>query len=767
LFAALPVPGDNPVGKAARNALISRLKGAIPGEHTQPWPQSSGPSFLTIFYPSWSPDPNIGTVTPTTGLDDNWWRTFSVVAVCQAMSYITSDIRPQLKQPDIDNGVNATNATLRAVLNPFYRQLLTTISQSPASVPFAQIGSGNLPQAAQLYQGYLSNPAWIVAKNAQAASGQWTNQVWELYHHWIKLWALGLTTAQIDTLIGQLTASGLPVPAQVGPGAWATFLPWLTPGAVNYLDLGEATPGILQRICTGYMGGVSCMNEENCYEFTANSQPGTGWRQLPSGSCFLAGTKVLMGDDSLKNIEAVVVNDVVKTRTGTAQVLAPTVLSHMGEQTYSLNALGFQFTRTHPFMTMHGADGTPGPQMACVSPIALMNTCPSLGALGIAPLVAGCPALAGFANGAVQPVVVASLEEYPVTPGSIDIYDLVVSFDAEGLSEYIVGDGTSMFVVTSETPRFGVAPAAATVLLSMVNTAWPAVESAMADVTPDRWVDVLYQGVFASATSLVAQAIAQVQASATAPAPTAPGATLETDIAAHAAGTVGSLMLSAPSNDGPPIFDGAKGAFFAAVLAIFGEEVDDALNVAWRVFTPVDDSDAELLAVTALSYELIATSDVVPQGQLNVSVALSVGGAVTSQADGQVPLAYASQIGTVAYVDAWRPVSDVDWLLTISFAPQSGGAPLFSASMPLPPGIDDGYRLFNLALSDASGNLVGQTSIDARPLTTMVMATELEAQQGWGPEQNDAFAASLATVAAQLLAQTFPVAVAPYLHPSN
>ena len=43
LAAALPLQNGD-FSSTARNALVSRLKGATPGSHTQPWPRSSGPS---------------------------------------------------------------------------------------------------------------------------------------------------------------------------------------------------------------------------------------------------------------------------------------------------------------------------------------------------------------------------------------------------------------------------------------------------------------------------------------------------------------------------------------------------------------------------------------------------------------------------------------------------------------------------------------------------------------------------------------------------
>ena len=769
LFAALPAAGDNPVGTAARSALLSRLEGATPGEHSQPWPQSSGPSFLSIFFPNWTADPNLGAVTPATGLDDGWWSGFAVVALCQAMSYVTTDLRPQMLQPSIDNQVAALNAALQPKLNGLYATLLTTIQASPASTPFSQIPPAQYSQAAQIYSGLLQNPAWIVAKAGQEASGQWTDQVWELLHHWIKLSALGMASTDIDTLIGTLVAASLPVPASVGAGAWESFAPWMTPAALTWQDLGDASPGILAQVCTSVPGSEfpSCMNEENSFEFTANSQPGNQWRQAPGGSCFLPGTRILMADGSTKAIEAVTQGDAVKTRSGTAKVLATVSLTHASDRVYGLNGTGFRFTRTHPFLTMNEVGNGSGPRLACADPVALMNTVPCLSAFGLAGLGAGCVPLAGFGLEGVRPVAVTSLDVHPLPAGGTAIHDLIVDFDADGFSEYIAGDGTAMFAVSAEAPRFGIAPAATQVILALMEAGWPVVRSALAGVSADRWADVLYRGLFALSTTLLPDAIRSVQAAPTTAAQAAAQAAAESDIRGQAAALASSLMV-ASGNGGAAVYDSARGAFLAALMTNFGEEIEDAIALGWRGFPSVSGASPAQMAVSILSAELLGSAALPAAVEIGLEVTLGSGSTAELQRPSPIdPLpapAHGIQIGRVAYFGSWSPRPTAVCPLTVILSAGVGGTPICTGTALLPGAIPGGYRLFNVPLTDGKGGIAGQLSLDVRPLDAGAISKETEAAASWTAAKQTAFAAALATALPPLFTQRFAAAAAPYLH---
>jgi hypothetical protein len=78
-------------------------------------------------------------------------------------------------------------------------------------------------------------------------------------------------------------------------------------------------------------------------------------QQTGGGSCFIAGTKVSMADGTDKNIEDVVVGDMVKGQSGDNKVIAldPTLLADRKLYSFNDNEHYF-FTSEHPFMTEEG-----------------------------------------------------------------------------------------------------------------------------------------------------------------------------------------------------------------------------------------------------------------------------------------------------------------------------------------------------------------------------------------------------------------------------
>jgi len=94
--------------------------------------------------------------------------------------------------------------------------------------------------------------------------------------------------------------------------------------------------------------------------------------RIPSPTCFAAGTKISLGNGDVKNIEDIVVGDVVKGWDSTKSELADgeviaidsshTVWSHseacksLGDEPslYTINDTGIEFTPEHPFLTKEG-----------------------------------------------------------------------------------------------------------------------------------------------------------------------------------------------------------------------------------------------------------------------------------------------------------------------------------------------------------------------------------------------------------------------------
>ena len=122
-------------------------------------------------------------------------------------------------------------------------------------------------------------------------------------------------------------------------------------------------------------GGAAFVKDDRCY---ANANDGFGSLSIysnhpnqnygfysrqhtnsaestSSGSCFIAGTKVLMADGTEKNIEDVVVGDVVKGHNGDNTVIKLDWVTLGDRKLYTFNdSEHYFFTSEHPFMTEEG-----------------------------------------------------------------------------------------------------------------------------------------------------------------------------------------------------------------------------------------------------------------------------------------------------------------------------------------------------------------------------------------------------------------------------
>ncbi|XP_035691095.1 uncharacterized protein LOC118425997 [Branchiostoma floridae] len=386
MFSLLPTPGGNNSGKPARTALVSKLKGSTPGRHTEA--HGKGDTFRKIFFPNYKSAPYEGN-TSLSSLDNKWWSDFSTVVLCQAMYNLTSDLRKQLKKDNINNAVNSKNSELKKHCMSFYAKVF---SQTFAKKAYDSIQ--NKKSAKAEYIAVLTSDAWITAKRTVASEGMWTDAAWELYHHWVKLHLLGASNKEIDGIIKQLKSKELMIPQEVGAGNWTSYTAWMDPSAITWKDIqGDAAKGILKSVMMpsyGPYGRPSSMKEENSFEFTANGQPGSGYRHSPGhhggGSCFTGDTKVLMANGTRLPIRSVEVGDEVFTLQGPRRVAVISTPTRKNRHLYSLNGYSFLFTDTHPFVTASGLDNEidAGAAFTAISPRKLANLVPTLSRLGIA-----------------------------------------------------------------------------------------------------------------------------------------------------------------------------------------------------------------------------------------------------------------------------------------------------------------------------------------------------------------------------------------------
>eukprot|EP01083_Nonionella_stella_P010749 30574_1 len=206
--------------------------------------------------------------------------------------------------------------------------------------------------------------------------------------------------------------------------------------------------------------------EKGCKYCSDGNKDGTydQYCATSGGSCLSSTTQVLMADDSYKQISDIVVGDSVKnplTATGqTVQVISAPLRN--GRKLYSVNGLGFKFTRAHRFF-LYGLNGSVG----AIDKDAVLFYIPSLDETMVEYLNANV-SLARF-NVSLERVGRFDLSEhyFNQTTDSANelLYDLV--FDLTSPSMYVVNGG---IVVSNEWWDFQAYPKSAYVILGMLHS---------------------------------------------------------------------------------------------------------------------------------------------------------------------------------------------------------------------------------------------------------------------------------------------------------
>jgi hypothetical protein len=220
LAEALPPDGDNPIGRAARAILVKRLRAATPGHESR-----GGRTYRAIFFPKYQPDPNESQIEPTTGFKENFWSDFAVATLCQAMFHLTSEIRGQIRLDEATKSVNAANSSLRRKVSRWYAYMARVVDSKIKTALDAFRYEPERQQATDQYIAGLTSDSWINSKLTQEASQNWQNRDWELFHHCIKLVALGAKDDKIDSMMNILK-SKLPVPSYLFAGEWQQHSKW-------------------------------------------------------------------------------------------------------------------------------------------------------------------------------------------------------------------------------------------------------------------------------------------------------------------------------------------------------------------------------------------------------------------------------------------------------------------------------------------------------------------------------------------------------------
>ncbi|MBV9822339.1 MAG: hypothetical protein JO144_08855, partial [Actinobacteria bacterium] len=441
---------DYSAGRRLHALYVNKVQAELPGNYSQLF--GTGPAFRGVFFPGWQPDGLLG-LTGDTGLDNSWWSNFSIAVLCQAIADMGSDIRGQMLTGPINADLGSFNAALRARSARVYANVLAA-TYEPLAALLRQV---NRTTGKQLFHdSLLSN---VINRQLWYQAGMWTSPDWEMFNQYAKYIALGASDAEVDTLIGELIAAGLPVPAVVNQQGWRSYSEELRDKP--NIDLDDirsqcAGPITASTYLPTYGGGMPArMPNGNCYEFTANSQPGTRYRRAPGGCCFTPGTRILNAAGEAVAIRDVKRGDSVLTRDGTATVAYVATPVRGERRLHRLTGGGPVFTGTHPFLNAAPPDVDHAPPtVLAVDPQALAWAVPTLSEDGIGRLAAGSLVLSRAAGSGRAPVVVevAGVEEVTPTGADTYLYDLRLETRTGRRQDFWAGDGETFYLVSPEYP---------------------------------------------------------------------------------------------------------------------------------------------------------------------------------------------------------------------------------------------------------------------------------------------------------------------------
>jgi hypothetical protein len=196
------------------------------------------------------------------GLDRALWNPLGTVAACMAMHVLSKNVRINVDL--LQDELNAYNATLRGQVHKLYKKMLFDYTPF-ASVVYKLREGGSLQAAGKLYCGALTSDSWIDLKKAEAASGSWTERHWELFNHWMKLSAIGVSDTEIEETIETAARHGLPIPDELRARSWRSWTSWLKPN-LGWEDVGWG------------QSEVARIGEDQCRNFIRS------WRPAPKDS---------------------------------------------------------------------------------------------------------------------------------------------------------------------------------------------------------------------------------------------------------------------------------------------------------------------------------------------------------------------------------------------------------------------------------------------------------------------------------------------------
>ena len=750
LAAALPPDGANPIGKTARSWLISHTKTSLPGKFLLPKGRSPTPFVYTFF--SGTSSPYSADVIRETGLAGSFWSDLSIAALCEQMYNIAPNTGPNILIDEVRAKLSSSFQSMKPKVAFWYAFVATKansdIKTALASFPDAE----SKKKAKENYIKGLTSVSWINKKIVQDNTSNWTNRDWELFHHWIKLKALGASQLEIDETITKTISLGLPVPSHLAANNWLSWSNWLV-DPIGGNDVSSANEAILKSIVKWYARIPWFRDEGNSYNFTLKDQPGYIYhKNMLSGSCFSPGTKVVMADGSLKNIEDITKGERIKTRDGSRKVFFKSSPHRNERDLYKIDDLSFSFTESHPFMIYNGGLDGKG-TFAATNPDRLIRQLPSLAQYGIRGLTSKKPpTLTELKNGEIIPFNLNKISKDESQQPEV-LYDLILEIGEDGVSEYFVGDENIQLLVSSEIPRFLGVPGVTHCVLTVMERCSNYILETLKDVPDNDYVSVLadtLDGISDALFSKIGQSLVETF-NTTEKWPSHLNLSKE-----------GSIMkvnqfLNALSTESNLGYDRRIGILLELFVARFVPQFQAAIKLGWRSFDLSSLKGGTILAVSLYSIEVFGKEIGFSPTNAEIKLTLSKENAIYTKtvsvlAASSLDRSYYS-VDDINYFSEWRAEINPElikegntaWTINVSLKQKNNeDSNALNGRLILPNNIEEGYRAFTFSVTDSKCNTCGLIRLDARTLNAGGLSEELDARKHWKSKDEIGFAHVLA-----------------------
>ncbi len=708
------------IGDKLHDIFVNKLQGSTPGRHSKLF--GEGDIFIDIFFPNWRAIDFTSDVSGITGLSDSWWSDFAVSVLCQSMDRLTHDLHPQLLHDQINNAVNSYNATLNLKAVPFYSYVFSK-TFSDFSIPFNVIdrNTAKTQYKQVLKDGVNIHTLWY-------AQGLWKNPDWEMFHHFIKLMALGASNEEINQLIDELRNAGLPILNDIDKGNWQSFNGFLyNHPIVDHNDIDStASNGILKSEYLPSMSpyGGSWMKEENSFEFTAIGQPGNKYRETPGGgSCFSKGTSILMHDFSVKPIEEVQSGDRVASPTGSREVAFVSTPFRRGRTLYSFNGLSFCFTATHPFINSERSEKHP--QLLSVNPKELKLWIPTLSKGGIAKIENGVKVIQVQASKFLQTeaITIETLNQHKVDNSKDELlYDLILQPDSSGTFEYIAGSDGNLFLVASEIPLISQHPYLTYTVLEMLSLALPNFMKKFESIDTDEFYKEVEQLRRFVVTELLHRSLSQRET-------TDFETSLEPLKSSEDDVTNMMQLFLTPEQE----YDWIAGDIYEMLVAALGEEIETAIELGWRSLGKIEGDN---IAVSIADLHLDSSHPIDLKSRLRLVIKFVVGDEqqelmTVSDQYGRENTRFVRYFDRVLYLDTKWIETEMPKKLLFEFFVDEELKPRLMAIAYLPHRFQPHYRRFAPRVQTEDKQMYGHLFFDIRLLSGEELEREQKSVASW------------------------------------